>query len=452
MSLTPPVSKDGFAYAGELYAEASGHNRHRRATVSELKDHFKSGSERDHPAHWFEAQLLHYGLQPSKTKAVARMRLYDAVNGGKLVIPAHVKKIESELKKSWTKNDRDAKKALKTDPPAVKSAKRKAESKNVDLTVNVGGINITVSAASSAKKAKTTSKPAAPSKAAKKTPEPKPKAPKAPKPAAKPKTTPSSTAKPKPKPKAVSEPKVKREPSFAPFSSSSAVAAAAATPTRPRTVQTARRSHGWNRGRTPGPPSSSYARLGDLDDDDDDDNDDGEDDSPPPPYFKVEDSDSDTYGGDPELQPLGLLNGRYDVASADVTSQWSQHSDEDFSLVLTLSGSELWGRLDLGVVEAVLRLPQRPYQPAADERLRLRWRGRELEGPMLYGDDNTGHLRFLGGGRVDGCIDFLGGLRFRARRVPGQGTRSEADARDLRREWDGYNEREYDRENRGRWG
>ncbi|KAJ3527565.1 hypothetical protein NM208_g10639 [Fusarium decemcellulare] len=67
----PPVAEDGFAFAnGDFFAEASGHNRHRRATPQELQTHFASGSDKDHPAHWFEAQLVHYGLQPSKTKGI----------------------------------------------------------------------------------------------------------------------------------------------------------------------------------------------------------------------------------------------------------------------------------------------------------------------------------------------------------------------------------------------
>ena len=48
----PPVAAEGFAFAnGEFFAEASGQNRHRRATPAELKTHFTSGSDRDYPAH-----------------------------------------------------------------------------------------------------------------------------------------------------------------------------------------------------------------------------------------------------------------------------------------------------------------------------------------------------------------------------------------------------------------
>ncbi|KAH8805245.1 hypothetical protein F5884DRAFT_443147 [Xylogone sp. PMI_703] len=110
----PPVCEDGFAFAnGDFFAEASGQNRHRRVAVAELKALFSSGSDKEHPAHWFEAQLIHYGLPSSKTKSVARMRLFDAVNAGKLIVPKHIVSLESKLKKEWTKKDREAKKELK---------------------------------------------------------------------------------------------------------------------------------------------------------------------------------------------------------------------------------------------------------------------------------------------------------------------------------------------------
>jgi hypothetical protein len=36
--------------------------------------------------------------------------------------------------------------------------------------------------------------------------------------------------------------------------------------------------------------------------------------------------------------------------------------------------------------------------------------------------------------------------------MPGQGTRSEVDARSIESEWNGYTEAEYNRQNRARWG
>ncbi|KAI1652062.1 uncharacterized protein F4817DRAFT_321955 [Daldinia loculata] len=471
MSLASPISKDGFSYAGDLFAEASGHNRHRRATVAELKDHFRSGSEKDHPAHWFEAQLIHYGLQVSKTKAVARMRLFDAVNAGNLSVPAHIQKLESELKKEWIKKEREAKKAFKdaTSSPAPKAtgAKRKAESSNVDVTVSVGGINVTVSASNSNKKAKTPTKPAAtaaPPKAAKKT-EAKPKTPKA---AATPKaastTTTSKTTASKTTVSKTTVSKTtttKTTAAKAPLTGwtarrggihqglgreSSAATSTASTPQPARPSQFALRGRGRATGGRGGSSNSPSPVKREYDDDNDD--------------VKYEDSD-DGYGypsssyrnsadlhddDDEDLKPLGLLNGRYVLTSDFVTSEWGHIN---FSLVFTLSGTELWGRFDLGIVSGVMRLPQRPWQ-SSTESLGFTWRGQELEGPMIYGDSNHGSIRFLGGGKVEGKLDWMG-ITFEGSRVVGQGTRSEVDMSRMRAEWEGYNEDEYERENRSRW-
>ncbi|KAI1418269.1 hypothetical protein F5Y13DRAFT_151002 [Hypoxylon sp. FL1857] len=453
MSLAPAVTRDGFAYAGDLFVEASGSNRHRRATVAELKEHFKSGSDKDHPAHWFEAQLIHYGLQPSKTKAVARMRLFDAVNGGKLSIPSHIKTLETELKKEWTKKEREAKKALKDTAasPATKSTKRKAESSTVDLTLEVGGINITVSANTSAKKAKATAKPAP--KTPKK-PEPKPK-------------TPKAKAEPKPKPQKKATPAV-------PSSSASTSAtprkqtarrggihqgpgrgstpAASTSPQPPRRIQTARRARSWvHNGRGPGPVRN--LTRGYLNPEDDSDAD-----LPPPPYTEYPeddydsdddddgDDDDDVGGGVVELRSLGLLNGRYDIDCPYVTAEWGLTA---FKLILTLSGSQLWGRFNLGVVRGVLRFDERPWQ-SSYEKIEFKWRGREREGPMIYGNKNTGWIKFLGDGRIEGELDYMR-IQFKGNRADGQGTRSGVDAAAMRNEWDGYNEREYEEESRSRW-
>ncbi|KAI1250926.1 hypothetical protein MGN70_007987 [Eutypa lata] len=500
MALVPPVERDGFSFAGgDLFAEASGHNRHRRASPAELQTHFGTGSDKDRPAHWFEAQLIHYGLQPSKTKAVARMRLHDAVRAGGLAVPARVQKLETDLKKQWTKNERDAKKALSggggpsssaasttgAAAAAKKGTKRKAE-ETIDLTVSVGGVDIKVSKSTKTSSSSTTASAAAVAKKAKTTKSttaatPKAKAPKStttttttttPKSkaqasASKPKSTsraPSSSASTPAKPSAKKPAARRGGISQGPGRGGAASSSTTTTTSRPpRTKQTARRSGAFAaRGRIEA-PGTSYGGGGDF----------GYDGGPPPPYSEYaneptysregdgdhkpsygggsydSDDQQESSSGDVELRPLGLLNGRYAVYSPDVTSQWDQWDDGDFELVLTLSGSELWGRFNLGVVRGVLRLAQRPWD-ASHDRLRLAWRGREHEGPMLYGDRNGGWLRFLGGGRVEGEIDFMR-LGFQAERLSGQGTRSEADIADLRSEWNAYNEREYEEENRARW-
>ncbi|EOO00338.1 hypothetical protein UCRPA7_4164 [Phaeoacremonium minimum UCRPA7] len=146
MSLAPPAAKDGFSYAGDsIYVEASGHNRHRRATIPELKAHFKGSSDvKDPPAHWYEAQLLHYGLPPSKAKGTAKMRLVEAVSKGKIAVPAHIQKLETDLKKEWTKSESEAKKALK--PQAIPASATKGTKRKADTTVvTATNINLNLS-------------------------------------------------------------------------------------------------------------------------------------------------------------------------------------------------------------------------------------------------------------------------------------------------------------------
>ncbi|KAK6845078.1 hypothetical protein PG995_015188 [Apiospora arundinis] len=439
-----PVARDGFAFAnGDLYAEVSGHNRHRRATLAELKTHFDKGSDKDHPAHWFEAQLIHYGLPPSKTKAVARMRLFDAVKvaGGK---------------GGTLKLDREAKKALKstggaagpsTATTATKKAgtKRKAE-ESVDVTVNVAGINITVSKTgtaatssatqSSSKKTKTTAattpKATAPKAAI---PKGATKAKAAPKSATPRTATPSKSVKGKATPakSKTATPHLPlrqdllRHQSLAPSkplanppSFLSVLSAMTTLPTCPLVeIQC--------RVRAPNRLPASF-RIGHE-------------------YSDAGHS-SASHGSPVSLKSLGLLNGRYDIDCPYVAGEWP-HVGDDFELVLTLAGTSLWGHFDLGIVEGVFLLDQRPFESSHDE-LNFIWRGRERDGPIMYGDSHRGWIKFLGGGRVEGYLDWMG-IDFHGQRVPGQSTTSEISAREMDREWNGYSEREYERENRARW-
>ncbi|KAI0900959.1 hypothetical protein F4806DRAFT_175913 [Annulohypoxylon nitens] len=430
MSLAPPASKDGFSYSGDMFVESSGHNRHRRATIAELKDHFKSGSDKDHPAHWFEAQCIHYGLQPSKTKAVARMRLFDAVNTGKLSIPSHIKKLETELKKEWTKSEREAKKAIKdASSSTTKSTKRKAAADSVDFTVSVGDINISVSANSAAKKSKTTTTKAASTSTTLKATTPK---------------TASTT-----KAKAKTPASRKKSSSAAPSSSApapsthtargrssrgrgglshqgpgrSGVPAPASSPPPPRGIQTARRSRGWR----PGSSHTSGSHTGYKNDPDDDDN----------SHISVKDEDDD--GGESKL--IGLLNGRYDI---NITDGMAIDGIE-LSLVLTLNGSQLWGSFELGCVRGILNIPQRPYRPSYDP-LEFIWRGREDGlGKISFGNNHRGRMKFLGDGRIEAEIDDYG-IVFTGRRTSGDNTRSKIDAASMRAKWNSYTYELFDEE------
>ncbi|KAM0261107.1 hypothetical protein ACHAQJ_002368 [Trichoderma viride] len=418
---TTLVSEGKFAFAhGVLFAEASNHNQHRRATQEELRTHFASGNDKDHTAHWFEAQLIHYGLQPSKVKSVARMRLFDAVRGGALSVPSSITDLEKRLKKEWMKRDKEGKKAEKGPAPAVvpqagSSRKSTTGKRKADVTVNVTVVtNASKNTDSTPPPKKNTAKRA--------------------------KTSASSETSTAPAPRyAVKQTARRGGSSRAPNRQDSAAARASSPPVF-RTKQTARRSRPFTpRGRIQtsqllGDGRGDYAEPFD---------------EPPPPYGDYSEEDRQPVGSS-SLAPLGLLNGRYDISSHSVESEWPQYGS-DLSLVLTLAGSSLWGGFDLGVIEGVMYFEERPRSSSFDT-VPFRWRGREAEGPISYDDrNNDGWIKFLGDGRIEGWIDFQG-IHFEGHRVPGQGTRSEVDAKTLRNEWNEYTEDEYERENRSRWG
>ncbi|KAM0424470.1 hypothetical protein ACHAPT_010394 [Fusarium lateritium] len=457
----PPASEGAFAFAhGDFFAEASGHNRHRRATTQELKTHFTSGNDKDHPAHWFEAQLIHYGLQPSKTKSVARMRLLDAFNAGNLKVPAHVTQIEGKLKKEWTKNDREAKKASKASAATsakTAGAKRKAgddagsskRAKTTSTTKVTTATKTTTTTKTSTTKASATkasaTKAYSTAKAASTT-----KAPSATRAARRggASSTPgrSTAAASSPAPRAK---QTARRGGISQGPTRSARSDSSDSP--PRTKQTARRSNAFiARGRIEAPQSSCYAF------------------DAPPPYSENPESHgyssdghsrdgyqshSDSYdndGHDDEvgLAPLGLLNGDYEIDSEEICGQWN-YGPDDFELTLMLSGSSLWGRFNLGIYEGIMFFEDRPMTSSHD-RVWFMWRGREDQGPIVYGNNNQGWIKFLGDGRIEGWLDMQS-LSFQGRRFPDQGTRSSVDARSMRNEWNEYSEEEYDRENQARW-
>jgi hypothetical protein len=146
---------------------------------------------------------------------------------------------------------------------------------------------------------------------------------------------------------------------------------------------------------------------------------------------------------------LGLLNGTYEIECADL-DQWDQFQGHNFSLILSLQGTFIWGAYDFGMYSGILCMPRRPFQ-ASEERFTFTWRGREnSEGQMSFGSSNHGWIQFLGGGRIRGMINCYGEASFEGRRVSA-GTKSERNAQDMRNEWGEYNDQQYEYERRARW-
>ncbi|KAH6842537.1 hypothetical protein B0I37DRAFT_198764 [Chaetomium sp. MPI-CAGE-AT-0009] len=430
MSLIPPSVRDGWSYSGDFHVEASGNNRHRRATIPELKAVFDgTDGQKDRPAHWYEAQLIHYGLPPSKTKGTAKMRLFDAVGKGNLAVPAHILKVEAELKKEWNKREREAKQAAKKSlpsaTPAKKSSKRKADDvqggafsgTNINISLNLslgpqGNVQV-APAGPAAKKAKTT--------------------PAAKKPASK-KVTPTPATKAAPPKKQTARRGTSRARASKSASSRPAAAAPATPADKPPARQTARRSRPFNRASQSRPAAAASPQTPRFDttpsrwDSAD---------SPPPPYpgspSYLDDNDRDDDSRLSGLPPLGLLNGRYQLRCA-APAAYADY-EEDSGIILTLDGDALWGSFEIGPLKGILRLDERPwsssYQP-----LYFEWRGEDAQGGEHSETSDGSYIKFLGNGEVTGVIGFYNTmLEFDGYRVSGQDTRSEVSAFTMRRQW-----------------
>ncbi|KAF1811612.1 hypothetical protein P152DRAFT_438127 [Eremomyces bilateralis CBS 781.70] len=406
--------KSAFHYNDNtFYAEASNGQRHRRAAIVELKALFhpadptsKAGAtiDKDPVAHWYEAQLMHYGLVASKTKAVAKSRLLDAVNAASLKVPAEIARYEKELKKEWQSQTRAVKKAPTTQKVASKSTTKK-RGRSDDSSAPLP-------AESSKKKQKPTVQILEPAALSSKS-------------GAKDKST--GSARPTP----------------------TAKRGEASTAAAPRLRQTARRGTGRvARGgtsqratTTPSLPNASETTAG------------------RPKQTARRGADSDGYGydddsipqdsdSDPEVDgPLGMINGTYYLHCPDL-DQWSQYNADEFTLSLCLAGTFVWGAYDFGAYSGILCIPRRPYE-ASDEKFEFTWRGRENgEGVMSFGPGNHGWIRFLRDGRIEGKINCYGNAHFEGEK----GDEPERSFRDMKNEWDGYNEDNYNYENRARWG
>ncbi|ROW09995.1 hypothetical protein VPNG_06503 [Cytospora leucostoma] len=426
----PPVEKDGFSYAVDsLYREASNHSRHRRATVPELKAHFSGKDTENRPGHWYEAQLLHYGLPPSKVKGTAHKRLFDAVTGkGGLTVPEHIKKIEADLKKEWNKKEREAKKVIKSASGAAaaapaKGTKRKAEQASTNVNVNVsvqvsqtGAVKVdTVQPA--AKRAKA-SGPSSASTTSKKTTTVASKAKK---------TTSTKSQKAVPAGKTAPPPKPAKP-------ATKARAPAKSTtrrPAAPRTTST----------QVPGVAPRSSQGGYDDDQSGDDYYSDGYDHDGYGSY--TEQPQSEDYGSQPSpRRSLGILNGRYEVSCPLLEDNFPEYMN-DYALIATLDGHSLWLKFDFGPATGLIKV-ERPYE-ASEDGVMAFWRGfafdrdnkrRFFNVDTIYRAGPVNRLYFLGGGHIEGVITYDGiEVRFDAYRLPGQSMTSEISPSQARAEW-----------------
>ncbi|KAH8426474.1 uncharacterized protein LDX57_004211 [Aspergillus melleus] len=366
-----PVSRDGFEYCNnEFYALVHPNHRHRRSSIPELRAFFNSTSKKtsikDKPAHWYRAQLIHYGLQPTDIKGTAAMRLLDALDRDVLKVPGSVQRLERALKREYNNEKKivEEKRAssAKRKAPSKQKAQSKQEPKSRDFAelddyeellgvvsqavesskntgargINVSNLNVNVNIGGLDR----------PRKSAKKT----------------------STIGVKPEP--VAEQEMFNWPS-----------------------------------QVGDPGSSGYMPL---------------------------------YRPRPTL---GLLNGIYKIEAYILDTF-------DSNIILCLDDRSLWGRFQLGCIEGMLYIAERPWSVSNEDGdgcpyLWRRTRGVDT-GLGLRGEQHSGSMRFLGDGNINGIfynlLDGEGGWldsQFQGMRVGGRpGPPSYSDAYSMRMDFE----------------
>ncbi|KAI9715614.1 MAG: hypothetical protein M1828_000757 [Chrysothrix sp. TS-e1954] len=116
-----PARRGDFVYLGELLVDPGNAKQYRRASDSQLQALLRpqaSAPVKDETAHFYEAQLIHYGLQRTKDKARAKWRLHEALNAEGLQVPAEVKRLETALNKEYAAN---VKRSKESASPAIEN-------------------------------------------------------------------------------------------------------------------------------------------------------------------------------------------------------------------------------------------------------------------------------------------------------------------------------------------
>ncbi|EXJ74410.1 uncharacterized protein A1O5_02706 [Cladophialophora psammophila CBS 110553] len=217
------IRRGDFVYKDTLFVDLGPNKRHARAPTADLKDLLlpKRGSApKDQVAHWYEAQLLHYGLPRTKDKNTAKVRLTNALSAKTLLVPQEIVKLETEMKKEFASALRKAKTAA-TKPlqgkaagkatatatatatvtaQAARAKKDGGGSSRTTIQLEIDGMKVKIdrdvldAAKKSAKSKEASSKKPKGAKASSSSSTPKPAA--TPKSPAKPKATPSALRKP----------------------------------------------------------------------------------------------------------------------------------------------------------------------------------------------------------------------------------------------------------------
>ena len=147
--------------------------------------------------------------------------------------------------------------------------------------------------------------------------------------------------------------------------------------------------------------------------------------------------------------------GKFHIVAPYLSEEWPDSTD---TMTLRLSksstSSHLWGSFDFGIISGIIRSSAKPPTGTGDE-CPFFWRGHESgEGQMEFGEGKTGHIIFLGNGKIKGRMEWVGGFEFvgkqddeSLRRVVWQKS-----VKGWKSKWRGINKRSYESARIARWG
>ncbi|KAG6917551.1 hypothetical protein DXG01_002018 [Tephrocybe rancida] len=418
----PPVTRDGFSYYGnELNFEVDRH-RHPRCGSSSLYSLLtykepsgplltKAGTvakrqptpHKDNPAHFYEAQCVHYGLKPYKTKAVAKKHLLAAFNTTTetLDVPPHIVALEHELKKEYViANEAGKKKAQEEKANQEKQRQILQEQRRIEREMErarkmeeanamvkefaAAGIVIAKGTVSDAKGRAMANKPVSDAQLRK-----------------------DLDALPAAQLRKVMEKLV-----FGQGTSSFKKAivkemAVLKEEQAAKALEAASKPKG--RGK------ATEAKL-------------------------LEDT----------LDDLG----EYVIVAPYLRDNWSTTVQTSLKMSASPGQSHLWACFDFGIVSGIMRSYHAPPKKVGDT-AEFHWKGGEQEtSETYYGDENVASITFLGDGRIRGRMFYqsAGTFEFIGKKVPKQNVVWSRYVDSWKRQYREINSRSYEAANRARWG
>ncbi|OCT48701.1 hypothetical protein CLCR_04870 [Cladophialophora carrionii] len=457
----PEVRRGDFIYRDTLFVDLGPNRRHPRASAQDLKDLLLpsskqmkkkkggsgSGSEsgsapkpKDQVAHWYEGQLIHYGLPRAREKNTAKVRLTNAIASKTLVVPKEIVALEAEMKKEyasalrrWGKsgNGGAAAAASKGETKVVESkAKKTTTTSKTTVALEIDGIKVTIDREDMEAAKKKGTQMGKKSTAVPKTATSKSKGAKAsdskPKPA-----TAASSARATSRPKAQMPKQTARRGGHSGYSVTDRPVSSS-SPEKPRAKQTARRGkddpfHHNNRDHSAPSPSQTFGHTPlsfqhDVDMDD-----------APPAYESI---DFNQQRESPTFEDFPI-SGTYFFPG---------NSFQPFSLTLQVDdrSHQLWGQFHIGSKEGVLCVSDMS-DISCDQAVSFGWRSEDQDdGFMKFGRGCDGVIEFDGEGWIRGHFNGLmygEDVEFTGELVNDEGL----DVREMKHIWDDFPRKAYGR-------